>query len=62
MATPIGIKEVLLFAMSGSDDVNILNVSWIAPKLNSENNIASPFHLFINVCKFLKCLFNISRK
>ena len=54
--TPIGISEILLFAMSESEDVNILKVSWIAPKLNSENNIASPFHLFISLFKVCWCV------
>lgn len=56
-AIPIGINEVLLFAISGADDVNILKVSWIAPKLSRVNSIASPFHLVINTFQF-QCFFN----
>jgi len=52
MIIAIGIREVLFGAMSASEEVNILKVSWIAPKLSSENNIANPFHLFISVCQF----------
>jgi hypothetical protein len=46
--TAIGISELLLSAMSASEEVNILSVSLIAPKLSRKNNIASPFHLFIS--------------
>jgi hypothetical protein len=47
MITLIGIKKVLLSAISASVDVNILTVSRRMPKLDSENSIASTFHLFI---------------
>jgi hypothetical protein len=48
----IGSSELLFFSISGADDVNILNVSPIAPKLNIENRIASTFHLFMGVYNF----------
>ncbi len=44
--TAIGINEVLLSAMSASDDVKILSVSCIAPKLKMENTIARPVYFF----------------
>jgi hypothetical protein len=46
--TAIGINELLLSAMSASEEVNIRKVSLIAPKLNRKNNIASILHLFIS--------------
>jgi len=48
----IGISDVLLLEISESVEVNILRVSWIAPKLNTENNIARAFHLFIQIFDF----------
>jgi hypothetical protein len=47
--TAIIISSVLLGAMSGAEEVNILNVSLSAPKETNVKIIASIFHLFMKV-------------
>lgn len=51
--TLIGIKKDLLSAISESEEVNILNVSWIAPKVKTVNIIANTLNLFIELKNIL---------
>ncbi len=60
MMADIHISSFRFCAMSEASDVKILCVSLIAPKLISEKNIASPFHLLTRIIFtytiFTRCL------